>query len=150
MSSGLRPQDLVVELTEGSLVHDIEAAATELQKLRELGVRIALDDFGTGYSSMSHLLRFPVDIIKIDRSFVSAMGTDGQGSDLAAALVTLGRTMGLQTVGEGIEEPHQLGLLRSRSAVSSARATTSPSRWTADALATLLGRSFTLVSAPSS
>ena len=112
-ASGLRPQDLVVELTEGSLVHDMEAAATELQQLRELGVRIALDDFGTGYSSMSHLLRFPVDIIKIDRSFVSAMDDGGQGSDLAAALVTLGRTMGLQMVGEGIEEPHQLGLLRS-------------------------------------
>jgi EAL domain-containing protein (putative c-di-GMP-specific phosphodiesterase class I) len=62
---------------------------------------------------MSHLLRFPVDIIKIDRSFVKAMGTNSQGSDLAAALVTLGRTMGLQTVGEGIEEPHQLSVLQS-------------------------------------
>ncbi len=62
---------------------------------------------------MSHLLRFPVDIIKIDRSFVNAMGDDGQGSDLAEALVTLGRSMGLQTVGEGIEQPHQLGLLAS-------------------------------------
>jgi diguanylate cyclase (GGDEF)-like protein len=112
-SSGLRPQDLVVELTEGSLVHDVEVAATELQKLRELGVRIALDDFGSGYSSMSHLLRFPVDIIKIGRSFVSAMGTDNQGSGLSEALVALGKTMGLQTVGVGIEETQQLGLLQS-------------------------------------
>jgi EAL domain-containing protein (putative c-di-GMP-specific phosphodiesterase class I) len=62
---------------------------------------------------MSHLIRFPVDIIKVDRSFVSEMGDGGQGSDLAQALVTFGRTMGLQTVGEGIERPHQLGLLRS-------------------------------------
>jgi diguanylate cyclase (GGDEF)-like protein len=112
-ASGLRAQDLVVELTEGAIVDDLEAAATELQQLRKLGVRIALDDFGTGYSSMSHLLRFPVDIIKVDRSFVSQMDDGGQGSNLAQALVTFGRTMGFQTIGEGIEEPHQLGLLRS-------------------------------------
>jgi diguanylate cyclase (GGDEF)-like protein len=112
-ASGLRAQDLVVELTEGSLVHDMDAAARELQQLRDLGVRIALDDFGTGYSALTHLLRFPVDIIKVDRSFVSEMDNGGQGSDLAEALVTFGRTMGLQTISEGIEQPHQLGLLRS-------------------------------------
>jgi diguanylate cyclase (GGDEF)-like protein len=112
-ASSLRAQDLVVELTEGSLVHDVEAAATELQQLRKMGVRIALDDLGTGYSSMTHLLRFPVDIIKVDRSFVREMDNGGQGSDLAQALVTFGRKMGLQTVGEGIEQPHQLALLRS-------------------------------------
>ena len=111
--SGLAPQHLVVELTEASLVNDMEAAATELQKLRHLGVRVALDDFGTGYSSMSHLLRLPVDIIKIDRSFVSAMDKGGQGSEIAAALVTLGRSLGLQTVSEGIEESPQLDALRS-------------------------------------
>jgi len=144
-SSGLRPQDLVVELTEGSRVDDMEAAAMELQKLRELGVRIALDDFGTGYSSMSHLLRFPVDIIKIDRSFVSAMGTDGQGSDLAAALVTLGQTMGLQTVGEGIEETHQLSLLQSLGCeLGQGYLMAKP--LAADALGDLLGRGFTFVS----
>jgi diguanylate cyclase (GGDEF)-like protein len=112
-SSGLRPHDLVVELTEGSLIHDLGVAAAELQKLRDRDVRIALDDFGTGYSSMSHLLRFPVDIIKIDRSLVSTMGDGGRGSDLAAALVTFGRTIGVQTIGEGIEDPLQLSLLQS-------------------------------------
>jgi diguanylate cyclase (GGDEF)-like protein len=112
-SSGLRPQDLVVELTEGSLVYDLGVAAAELQKLRSLGVRIALDDFGTGFSSMSHLLRFPVDIIKLDRSFVNMINRNDRGSDLAAGLVTLGQTMGLQTIGEGIEEAHQLSRLQS-------------------------------------
>jgi EAL domain-containing protein (putative c-di-GMP-specific phosphodiesterase class I) len=112
-ASGLRAEDLVVELTEGSLVHDIDGAASELQQLHDLGVRVALDDFGTGYSMLSHLLRFPVDIIKIDRSFVSEMDNGGQGSDLAEALVTFARTIGLQTVGEGIEQPHQLSRLQS-------------------------------------
>jgi diguanylate cyclase (GGDEF)-like protein len=112
-ASGLRAEDLVVELTEGSLVHDVEGAARELQQLREMGVRIALDDFGTGYSAMSHLLHFPVDVIKVDRSFVSQMDNGGQATDLAAGLVTFGRTLGLQTVCEGIEQPHQLDLLRS-------------------------------------
>jgi diguanylate cyclase (GGDEF)-like protein len=148
-SSGLRPQDLVVELTEGSLVHDVGLAAAELQKLREMGVRIALDDFGTGYSSMSHLLRFPVDILKVDRSFVSAMGKDGQGSDLAAALVTLGRTMGLQTVGEGIEEAHQLTLLQSLGCeLGQGYLFAKPLG--ADELGEILGRSLTLVSKQSS
>ncbi|MDP9463150.1 MAG: EAL domain-containing protein, partial [Actinomycetota bacterium] len=148
-SSGLRPQDLVVELTEGSLVHDEGLAAAELQKLREMGVRIALDDFGTGYSSMSHLLRFPVDILKVDRSFVSAMGKDGQGSDLAAALVTLGRTMGLQTVGEGIEEAHQLTLLQSLGCeLGQGYLFAKPLG--ADELGELLCRSLTLVSKQSS
>ena len=111
--AGLRPQHLVVELTEGSLVRDLQAAATELETLDALGVRLALDDFGTGYSSMSHLVRFPVDIIKIDRSFVSAMSTGGQGSDVAAAIIALGRALGLRVIGEGIEEPQQVDLLRS-------------------------------------
>ena len=112
-SSGLRPQDLVVELTERSVIHDLDVATAELQKLRDRDIRIALDDFGTGYSSVHHLLRFPVDIIKIDRSFVSTMGHIGRGSDLVAALVTLGRTIGVEIIGEGIEEAHQLSLLQS-------------------------------------
>jgi diguanylate cyclase (GGDEF)-like protein len=143
-ASGLRAQALVVELTEGSLVHDVEAAATELQQLRKLGVRIALDDFGTGYSSMSHLLRFPVDIIKVDRSFVSEMDDGGAGSDLAQALVTFGRTMGLQTVGEGIEQPHQLDLLRSvHCELGQGNLFAKPSD--ADQLGEILSRSLTIV-----
>ena len=122
----------------------MEAAATELQQLRELGVRIALDDFGTGYSSMSHLLRFPVDIIKVDRSFVSEMGDGGAGSDLAQALVTFGRTMGLQTVGEGIEQPHQLDLLRSvHCELGQGYLFAKPSD--ADQLGEILSRSLTIV-----
>jgi diguanylate cyclase (GGDEF)-like protein len=143
-ASGLRAQDLVVELTEGCLVHDVEAAATELQQLRELGVRIALDDFGTGYSSISHLLRLPVDIIKVDRSFVSEMDDGGQGSNLAQALVTFGRSMGLQVVGEGIEQQHQLGLLRSvHCELGQGYLYAKPSD--ADRLGEILSRSLTIV-----
>jgi diguanylate cyclase (GGDEF)-like protein len=112
-SSGLPAEHLVLEITETALLADTHAAAKELQRLKTLGVRIALDDFGTGYSSLTHLVRFPVDIIKIDRSFVSAIGTGGVRSDLALGLVSLNKTLGLKTVAEGIEQTSQLELLRS-------------------------------------
>jgi diguanylate cyclase (GGDEF)-like protein len=112
-SSGLPAVHLVLEITETALLADTHAAAKELQRLKTLGVRIALDDFGTGYSSLTHLVRFPVDIIKIDRSFVSAIGTGGVRSDLALSLVSLNKTLGLKTVAEGIEQTGQLELLRS-------------------------------------
>ena len=102
--SGLAPNDLILEITETTLVRDAEAAASELRKLKELGVRLALDDFGTGYSSLSHLHEFPIDIIKIDRSFVSAIGDGSKRSELVRALVSLGTTLGLVVVAEGIED----------------------------------------------
>jgi predicted signal transduction protein with EAL and GGDEF domain len=111
--AGLRPEDLVLEVTETTLVRDAETAAAELQRLKELHVQLALDDFGTGFSSLSHLLRFPIDTIKIDRSFVSALGTKGQRSALVPALVNLGHTLRLRVVAEGIEDAEQLTYLRS-------------------------------------
>ena len=111
-SSGLRPSDLVIELTETEPLHDVEHAAGELRELKALGVTFALDDFGTGYSSLSHLMRFPVDMIKIDRLVVAAIRTRDTMSGLASALVMLGETLGLQTVAEGIEEQEQLDTLR--------------------------------------
>ena len=111
-SSGLAPGHLVLEITETTLVLDPQAAATELTQLKALGVRIALDDFGTGFSSLSHLLRFPIDTIKIDRSFVSAVGHDEQRSQLVQAMIDLGGTLGLRVVAEGIETPDQLDFLR--------------------------------------
>ena len=111
-SSGLRPRDLVIELTETAPVQDVERVAVELRKLKELGVTLALDDFGTGYSSLSHLMRFPVDMIKIDRLLVADISTPGSRSGLASALVRLGDSMGLQTVAEGIEEQEELDTLR--------------------------------------
>ena len=111
-SSGLAPGHLVLEITETTLVLDPQAAATELTQLKALGVRIALDDFGTGFSSLSHLLRFPIDTIKIDRSFVNAVGRDEQRSQLVQAMIDLGGTLGLRVVAEGIETPDQLDFLR--------------------------------------
>jgi diguanylate cyclase (GGDEF)-like protein len=111
-SSGLAPGHLILEITETTLVLDPQAAAGELTQLKALGVRVALDDFGTGFSSLSHLLRFPIDTIKIDRSFVSAVGRDEQRSQLVQAMIDLGGTLGLRVVAEGIETPDQLDFLR--------------------------------------
>jgi diguanylate cyclase (GGDEF)-like protein len=114
-TSGLAPRHLILEITESAFIHDTQAATVELAQVKELGVRLALDDFGTGYSSLSHLLRFPIDIIKIDRSFVSAIGGEDTTSELALGLVTLARTMSLQTVAEGVDdEEHLLALQQVR------------------------------------
>jgi len=82
----------------------------KLHALKEIGVQLAVDDFGTGYSSLSYLSRFPVDALKIDRSFVNKVELGGQESDLAAAIVKLGETLKLKTIAEGIELPEQLDL----------------------------------------
>jgi EAL domain-containing protein (putative c-di-GMP-specific phosphodiesterase class I) len=111
--SGLAPEKLMLEITETTLVRDAETAAAELARLKELNVELALDDFGTGFSSLSHLVRFPIDCIKIDRSFVSSTGSDVRRSQLVLALVNLGKTLHLQVVAEGIEEIGQLDHLRS-------------------------------------
>ena len=105
--SGLDPADLVIELTESTIMHNTEANLARLRELKALGVRLAIDDFGTGYSSLSYLHRFPIDILKIDRSFVGRLATDGDGPELARAVVRLGETLGLDTIAEGIESEAQ-------------------------------------------
>jgi diguanylate cyclase (GGDEF)-like protein len=111
--SGLAPSDLVLEITETTLVHDADAAAIELRKLKDLHVELALDDFGTGFSSLTHLYEFPIDIIKIDRSFIASLGVDARRPELVKALVELGKTLGLLVVAEGVEQAVQLDYLRS-------------------------------------
>jgi diguanylate cyclase (GGDEF)-like protein len=111
--SGLAPADVILEITETTLVQDADAVATELSKLKELQLGLALDDFGTGFSSLSHLYEFPIDTIKIDRSFVGALGIDTRSPDLVKALVELGHTLGLTVVAEGVEQATQLEYLRS-------------------------------------
>ncbi len=106
--SGLEPQNLVIELTESSIMHNTEATLAVLRELKALGVRLAIDDFGMGYSSLSYLHRFPIDILKIDRSFVGRITESGDGPELARAVVTLGATLGLETVAEGIEQEYQV------------------------------------------
>jgi diguanylate cyclase (GGDEF)-like protein/PAS domain S-box-containing protein len=109
--SGLEPGNLVIELTESTIMQNTEANLARLQDLKGLGVRLAIDDFGTGYSSLSYLHRFPIDILKIDRSFVSRLTETGDGPELARAVVMLGDTLGLETVAEGIEQEDQVTAL---------------------------------------
>jgi diguanylate cyclase (GGDEF)-like protein/PAS domain S-box-containing protein len=109
--SGLPAAALTLEITESVLVRDVEATASRLRELKGLGVGLAIDDFGTGYSSLSYLRRFPVDIIKIDKSFVDGIGTPGPGLALAKSIVRLARNLNLKTVAEGVEHQEQLEVL---------------------------------------
>lgn len=112
-TSGLPVEALVLELTESSVMEGGQQALDRLQELRHLGVRLVLDDFGTGYSSLSRLRRFPLDGIKVDRSFVADMGGDAREDVLiVAGIVELARTLGLTVVAEGVETREQLALLR--------------------------------------
>ena len=108
--SGLAAGSLTLEITESVLMTDTDIAVQRLAELKQLGVRIAMDDFGTGYSSLSYLSRFPVDILKMDRSFLRD-GATPQTSVLASAVIALGETLQLEVVAEGIESSAQwLGL----------------------------------------
>jgi diguanylate cyclase (GGDEF)-like protein/PAS domain S-box-containing protein len=109
--SGLPPGSLTLEITETVMMTDTDLAVQRLQELRALGVRLAMDDFGTGYSSLSYLSRFPVDVLKMDRSFLAA-GASPEASGLATAVVALGQTLSLDVVAEGIEYPEQWETLR--------------------------------------
>jgi diguanylate cyclase (GGDEF)-like protein/PAS domain S-box-containing protein len=110
--SGFEAGNLVIELTESTTMYNTDANLERFQRLKALGVKLAIDDFGTGYSSLSYLHRFPIDILKIDRSFVSRLTNSDNGPELARAVITLGETLGLDTVAEGIElEPQVAALL---------------------------------------
>jgi diguanylate cyclase (GGDEF)-like protein/PAS domain S-box-containing protein len=106
--SGLEAESLLIELTESTMMHNSEANLVKLKELKALGVRLAIDDFGTGFSSLSYLHRFPFDILKIDRSFVSRLTESAEGPKLARAVVMLGETLGLETVAEGVEVDDQV------------------------------------------
>jgi diguanylate cyclase (GGDEF)-like protein/PAS domain S-box-containing protein len=109
--SGLEPHNLVIELTESTTMYNTDANLVRFHRVKALGVRLAIDDFGTGYSSLSYLHRFPIDMLKIDRSFVSRLTNSDNGPELARAVITLGETLGLETVAEGIELEPQVGAL---------------------------------------
>ena len=109
---GLEPERLVLEFTEGVLMQDTEATLVTLNDLKRLGVRLAIDDFGTGYSSLSYLRQFPIDILKIDRSFVASMANGPDETALMHSILKLSDTLHLETVAEGIEETGQLTKLR--------------------------------------
>jgi predicted signal transduction protein with EAL and GGDEF domain len=111
-SSGLDPALLELELTESTLLDNQREVADDLHALRALGIRVAIDDFGTGYSSLAYLRQFPVDVLKIDKSFIAEMDGSPNSSALIHTLVELGRTLGLVTLAEGIEDHTQLEALR--------------------------------------
>ncbi len=111
-ATGLAPERLTLELTESVLMQDVDAIAMTLDALKGLGIRLAIDDFGTGFSSLSYLRRFPIDELKIDRSFVATMNTGPDESALVRSILKLGETLHLETVAEGIEQADQLAELR--------------------------------------
>jgi EAL domain-containing protein (putative c-di-GMP-specific phosphodiesterase class I) len=104
--------DLELEITESTLIHDAESAVQKLGQLNEMGVRIAIDDFGTGYSSLSYLHRLPFDVVKIDRSFVSAMHEDPRSLQITATIINLAKSLNKIVMAEGVETREQLELLR--------------------------------------
>ena len=110
-STGIAANRLVVEITESSLL-EIEVARPAMERLSELGVRVAIDDFGIGYSALSYLARLPIDIVKIDRSFVIALQQEGPEEAIASAIIALAKRLGLTTIGEGIETAAQLEQLK--------------------------------------
>jgi diguanylate cyclase (GGDEF)-like protein len=111
-ASGLDAQTLTLEITETALMRNPETTVRRLAQLKNLGVRVAIDDFGTGYSSLGYLRKFPIDALKIDRSFISGIGSSPESTALIHTLVQLGKTLNLETIGEGIEQRSQLQTLQ--------------------------------------
>ncbi len=112
-SVGLSPELLELELTERIIMRDVEDNRVKLQALKDIGVKLSVDDFGTGYSSMNYLKRFPLDVLKIDRSFVMDLDTDTNDEAIIRAIVALSKGLGLSTIAEGVETERQQKLLRS-------------------------------------
>ena len=109
--SGLPAQSLVLEITETALV-DSQQDTRSLHQLKELGVRLAIDDFGTGYASLMYLRQFPIEILKIDRSFIDASSADAREARFLETIVRLSQNLGLTTIAEGVEQPEQRNRLQ--------------------------------------
>ncbi|MDY7560875.1 EAL domain-containing protein [Pseudomonas sp. 10B1] len=110
--TGLGPAQLELEITEGVLMQNADSTILVLLAIKEMGIRLAIDDFGTGYSSLSYLRRFPIDVLKIDQSFIRALGTDSNDEALVDAIISLGESLKLNIIAEGIETQAQLDFLR--------------------------------------
>lgn len=105
--AGLNPSNLILEITESTMLQNTDDTQSKLERLKKIGVRLAIDDFGTGYSSLSYLQRFPLDILKIDKSFIDRVCQGKEGAAVARAIITMGDTLHLKTIAEGIESPEQ-------------------------------------------
>ena len=108
LSTGLDPELLILEITESVMMQDMELSIARLSDLKALGVQLAIDDFGTGYSSLNYVRRFPVDILKVDKSFIDGVSESGESSALTAAVIELAGILNLKPVAEGIERADQL------------------------------------------
>ncbi len=109
---GVDPTYLELEITESTIIHNLDAVARQFEALHALGYKVLIDDFGTGYSSLAYLRRFPIDALKIDRSFVANMTENPDDASITGAIVSLARSLGIDVVAEGVETPEQLALLR--------------------------------------
>ncbi|MGZ5314190.1 MAG: EAL domain-containing protein, partial [Solirubrobacterales bacterium] len=109
--TGLNPASLELELTESMLIEDTEASSVMLAQLKDIGLKLSIDDFGTGYSSLSYLKRFPLDALKIDRSFVRDITTDKNDAAIVSATIGLAHNLNLRVVAEGVEQQVQVDIL---------------------------------------
>jgi diguanylate cyclase (GGDEF)-like protein/PAS domain S-box-containing protein len=112
--TGMEPSLLELEITESMIMHNAERAVKILSTIKALGVRLAIDDFGTGYSSLAHLKRFPIDTLKVDRSFIREIPSDAEDRAIAEAIIAMGKTLSLTVVAEGVETPEQQSFLSAR------------------------------------
>ena len=110
--TGMAPQLLELEITEGMVVHNPERAIKLLTAIKAMGVRLAIDDFGTGYSSLGQLKNFPIDTLKVDRSFIRDLATDSEDKAITKAIIAMGKTLSLTVVAEGVETIDQENFLR--------------------------------------
>ena len=111
-ASGLDPTGLVLEITESVLLEDTEGSLAKLEQLKAMGIKLAIDDFGTGYSSLSYLHRFPIDVLKIDKSFVDLIGVGPDQQKVVQTIIQLGANLQMDTVAEGVEHESQMLALR--------------------------------------
>ena len=114
IDNGLDARYLEIELTESSLVQHAESTALTLHGLKDMGVRVAVDDFGTGNSSLSHLRQFPIDVLKVDQSFVQEIRVNPVGTSIVRAVIGMGKSLGHRVVAEGVETKDQLAYLRAQ------------------------------------
>ena len=112
--TGMTPEYLELEITESALIHSVESAIIKMEQLIHLGTTISLDDFGTGYSSLSYLKRFPIDMLKIDKSFIDELTTDPESEVIVKTIIVMAHSLGLKVIAEGVETQEQLSMLGER------------------------------------